>query len=87
MLRQAQSMDLAELIEVEKRTGQSSDIVVRLRIPPGAATQAGELRGSRAVRARLERFVAQVTGRSVPPTPGQLDLFSGLDELEGEDEE
>ena len=88
MLREAQNIDLEDLIVVERPTAQTPEAVVGLRARGAeAATQAGELRGSRAVRSRLDAFVARVTGRPVPPTPGQLDLLSELAELDSDDDE
>jgi hypothetical protein len=81
LLRDAQQADLSDVIKLERRTRESSEVVVGLRFrTSGAITQAGELRRSRAVRSRLDNFVLRVTGRPVPPSPGQLDLLSELDE-------
>lgn len=87
MLRDAEKADLAGLIVVERPTAQSHERVIRLQ-PRNteATTQAGELRASRALRGRLDSFVARVTGRPVPPSPGQLDLLSQLEDLEIDDE-
>jgi hypothetical protein len=88
MLREAQKDDLHDLIAVERPNAQTPEVVVRLlarSVEP--ATQAGELRGSRAVRSRLDGFVARVTGRPVPPIPGQLDLLSELEERDSDDDE
>lgn len=88
ILREAQKSDLSDVITLERPTRQASDVVVRLRFrSTEAITQAGELRGSRAVRSRLDAFVSRVTGRPVPPTPGQLDLLSELDEPDTDDDE
>lgn len=87
MLRDAQGKELKDLIVLERPTGQSS-ATVRLRSRPGdPATQAGELRGARAVRNRLDSFRARVTGRPVPTIPGQLELLSGWEDDDEEDDD
>jgi hypothetical protein len=74
MLRQAAKETLEGLIVVE-RGGRQSDATVRFVAGRAeVATQAGELRGARAVRLRLDSFVAAVTGRPVPAVPGQLEI-------------
>lgn len=88
LLREAQKNDLKDLIVVERPTREASTPVVRLQPRTAApATQAGEVRGSRAVRVRLDAFVSRVTGRPVPPTPGQLDLLSQLDAIDVDDDD
>ena len=88
LLREAQQNELGDLIVVERRTRETSTPVVSLQPRAAApATQAGEVRGSRALRARLDAFVARVTGRPVPPSPGQLDLLSQLDAIEADDDD
>lgn len=74
MLRQAEKNELKGLISVE-RAGRQSDPTVRI-VAAGsqATTQAGALRGARAVRARLNSFVGRVTGRFVPEALGQMTL-------------
>lgn len=87
LLRDGEKNELKELIVVERRTSEASTPVVRLQKRTDApATQAGEVRGSRAVRARFDSFVARVTGRPVSPSPGQLDLLSELDDPDLDDE-
>jgi hypothetical protein len=81
MLQQAARDMLQGVIAVE-RAGRQSDPTIRLvATPTEAATQAGELRGARAVRLRLDSFVAGATGRPVPAVHGQLEI-EGLDEAE-----
>lgn len=88
MLRAAQGVDLGDLIAVERPARENPEHVVSFVARESeAATQAGELRGARAVRNRLDAFVGRVTGHPVPPTPGQLDLLSELGDLDTEDDE
>ena len=88
LLRDGEKNELKELIVVERRTSEASTPVVRLQQRTDApSTQAGEVRGSRAVRARFDSFVGRVTGRPVPPSPGQLDLLSELDDLDADDQD
>jgi hypothetical protein len=88
MVRSAQAEDLNDLIAVELPGRENPEYVVRfLARGADATTQAGELRGARAVRSRLDAFVGRVTGRPVPPSPGQLDLLSELSDFDSEDDE
>ncbi len=90
LLREAQQSDLKDVIAFESPTRESPTAVVRLQ-PRAAdpATQAGELRASRAFRARLDAFVSRATGRPMPPSPGQMDLLSELekDDIDEDDDE
>ena len=87
MLREAQRNELNDLIVVERPTRQSS-ATIRLPSRPGdPATQAGELRGARAVRTRLDAFRARVTGRPMPAIPGQLELLSRLEDVDMDDDD
>lgn len=88
MLREAQKNELHGLIVVEKPTGQSSKVTIRLLAPPAAAeTQAGELRGARAVRTRLDAFRARVTGRPIAADPNQLELSFEIDDADLDDDD
>ena len=88
MLREAAKQELSALIAVERPTAQSSATVVRLKAQPvDPSTQAGDVRANRAVRTKLNEFVARTTGRPVPPSPGQLDLLSELSVDEDVDDE
>lgn len=79
MLRDAQANELHGLIVLERGGAQTGE-AIRLTSPPAAAvTQAGSLREARAVRGRLDNWVARVTGRPMPPPPGQL-AFDELDQ-------
>jgi len=85
LLRDGQNNELKDLLVVERATRQSAAMVRFLPRPAEAATQAGELRGARAVRARLDAFRSRVTGRPVPPIPGQLELLFELDDVDTDD--
>jgi hypothetical protein len=69
MLSDAAQHELRDVLTVEKGT-QQAYALVRLKATSAAATQAGEVREARAVRAKLNDFVARVTGK---PT-GQLQI-------------
>lgn len=88
LLRTAQSAELSGVIAVERTTREAPSPVVRL-LPQSTdpSTQAGDLRASRALRGRFDDLVAKVTGRPVPPTPGQMQLVSDeFDDDDGVDE-
>jgi hypothetical protein len=87
MLREAENNELKDLIVVERPTGQTSAAVRLLPRPGEPATQAGELRGARAVRNRLDSFRARVTGRPIPTIPGQLELLSELEDADLDDDD
>jgi hypothetical protein len=79
MLRDAHRQELHDLIHIERQSQQTGE-AIRLTPPLAAAvTQAGSLREARAVRNRLDAWTARVTGRPIPPSPGQL-TFEQLDE-------
>lgn len=81
MLREASNDTLDGLIAFEKG-GRQNDSTIRVIVPLSeASTQAGELRASRAVRLRLDRFVAWATGQPVPAIPGQLEI-EGLEDFQ-----
>jgi hypothetical protein len=85
MLREAERNELSGLIRVE-RAGRQSDPTIRLTAPGStAATQAGALRESRALRAKLSSFVARVTGKPLPEALGQLSLEALEESPEEED--
>jgi hypothetical protein len=71
ILRDAASKELAGILTVEK-AAQQSPATVRLRGSATAATQAGELRAQRALRAKLDTFVSRVAGKPASEYPGQL---------------
>jgi hypothetical protein len=86
LLREAAKETLKDVIVFERAGGQS-DPTIRFVIPPTeASTQAGELRAARAVRLKLDSFVAWATGQPVPAIPGQLEI-QGLDETLGDDDD
>lgn len=87
MLRSAQSQELHGLIELERSTRQANDAVRFVRTAADAATQAGDVRGARAVRAKLDAFTASVTGKPIPPHPDQLDLLTELDDDDLDDDD
>lgn len=88
LLRDGEKNELNDFLAVERRTRETSTPVVRLQVRTTApATQAGQVRGSRAVRTRLDAFVSRVTGRPAPPSPGQLDLLSQLDAFDVDDDD
>jgi len=86
LLREAAKDTLSGVIVFE-RAGRQSDPTIGLIVPPSeAATQAGELRAARAVRLKLDSFVAAVTGQPGPAIPGQLEI-EGIEEAIAKDED
>jgi len=85
MLRDAAKNELNGLITVEP-AGKQADATISIIAPKSsAATQAGTLRESRAVLAKLSSFVARVTGKPLPEAEGQLTL-EAFDDLSEEDD-
>jgi hypothetical protein len=74
MLQAASKNELAGVISVEKASAQSERVVRLVSTEIAASTQAGELRAARALRIKLEAFVARVTGKPTPAPPGQMEL-------------
>lgn len=74
VLAAAEREDLKGLILVEKQGRQADGVVRILPQENAAATQAGELRAARAIRQKLDAFVARATGKPVPKILGQMEL-------------
>ncbi len=80
MLQAASKNELAGVISIEKANAQSERVVRLVARDIAATTQAGELRAARALRIKLDAFVARVTGKPTPAPPGQMELDWAPDE-------
>jgi len=87
MLRAAEKNELKGLITTERAGRQSVPTVRIVASTSEVATQAGALRRARATRARLNSFVARVTGKSVPESLGQMSLDEPVEGQEDEADE